>query len=598
MFSLLKLMIYGINTQNTEREEIIMSMHFVMFFFVLFAYFLGSLPFGFWVCKIFKGKNFDIRDFGSGNIGFTNVLREIGPIAGSIVLVLDMAKGFIPAYLSYKNFGISLAGVCVVSAALGHIKSWYFYWLEGKFSGGKAVATLAGGIAIFQPIVFVFALIAWIIILCLTQYMSVASTVGAITCVVAGYCLHLPLSQMIVFWLAMLMVFMTHTKNYVRLIHRTERRVTDKPIEPSEGLSAFVVHLSTLEDLKQSPLTAWIVELLRRDRISERMVRKIIRFSQIIVECGQLKGINTLNGQVASVRFISVPWVPEDVKNPVYTKIVLAMLEGAAITAHRLGCSVIGLGALTSTIGEGGLELQKRLRARRLSIQVCNGAAYTIGAIMEVFQNDHTDISINKLNIAVLGANGIIGYGVASIVSEIDENVVCVLHRKDGKFEKPTPFAQVITSENLALLKDADVVFCCTSSPDPIFTTQNANELLKTGVEVYDVGVPSNFDDAILAIRPDIKLRRCGLLLFPGDFVSDIDTHFGKYKTQYGEKPLNPSCLGETVTLSLTKNFKCASVGSRIRPENVQYFVDNGKKFGFQIIPSAKSEVEIYTGQA
>lgn len=120
---------------------------------VLGAYFLGAIPFGLLLGKIFGRE--DVRKAGSGNIGATNVARVAGPVAGISTLLLDAAKGAAAVWLAgYFTAGsatwMMIAGFC---ALLGHC---FPVWL--RFRGGKGVATAAG----------LFAMLCWPAMLCLS----------------------------------------------------------------------------------------------------------------------------------------------------------------------------------------------------------------------------------------------------------------------------------------------------------------------------------------------------------------------------------------------------------------------------------------------
>src|SRR5215213_8940781 len=105
---------------------------------VLGAYLLGSVPFGYWVVLLVKGE--DIRKLGSGNIGATNVWRAYGRWYGIPIVVLDVAKGFVPGLIGTLLVG-ELVGVLAGGAAmLGH---WRPLFLRFR-KGGKTVATAGG----------------------------------------------------------------------------------------------------------------------------------------------------------------------------------------------------------------------------------------------------------------------------------------------------------------------------------------------------------------------------------------------------------------------------------------------------------------------
>ena len=122
----------------------------------LFGYLLGSVPFGLIVARAFKGV--DPRQQGSGNIGFTNVLRVAGATPAAITLVLDVGKGALPVALARAR-GLdpiwSLAAGAL--AVVGHIFPAYL-----RFRGGKGVATGLGAVLAIEPILGLIAAALWL----------------------------------------------------------------------------------------------------------------------------------------------------------------------------------------------------------------------------------------------------------------------------------------------------------------------------------------------------------------------------------------------------------------------------------------------------
>ena len=142
---------------------------------VVGAYFLGAIPFGWLVAR---ARAVDILRVGSGNIGATNVAREVGMGWGLLVFLLDSAKGAVPVLLAGRLGPMSdiempphgvevLAGV---AAFLGHLFPIYL-----GFRGGKGVATGAGVAVALVPIITLIALATWGLTLALTRYVSIAS---------------------------------------------------------------------------------------------------------------------------------------------------------------------------------------------------------------------------------------------------------------------------------------------------------------------------------------------------------------------------------------------------------------------------------------
>ena len=154
---------------------------------LILTYLIGSIPTAYIFGRIIKG--IDIRNFGSGNVGATNVYRLIGKVPAFIVLFIDALKGFAPVLLFPAIFNIDknllnpeltsiLIGVACIS---GHV--WTVFL---KFKGGKGVATTSGVMLAIAPKVFLIALIVWVIMFLLFRYVSLASITAAISLPIAS----------------------------------------------------------------------------------------------------------------------------------------------------------------------------------------------------------------------------------------------------------------------------------------------------------------------------------------------------------------------------------------------------------------------------
>ncbi|EJG4559111.1 glycerol-3-phosphate 1-O-acyltransferase PlsY [Listeria monocytogenes] len=146
----------------------------------LLAYVIGSIPSGLWIGKIFYKK--DIRDFGSGNLGATNSFRVLGIKAGSIVTVMDILKGTVATLLPFSfqlNVDHHFWLLTGAFAIIGHS-----FPLFAGFRGGKAVATSAGVILAYAPLLFVAALVVFLVTLKLSKYVSLSSMVGALAALI------------------------------------------------------------------------------------------------------------------------------------------------------------------------------------------------------------------------------------------------------------------------------------------------------------------------------------------------------------------------------------------------------------------------------
>jgi acyl phosphate:glycerol-3-phosphate acyltransferase len=143
--------------------------------FVLAGYLCGSLTFGYWLVRIFRGE--DVRTRGSGNVGATNVWRVYGTQLGLPAAVLDVAKGFVPAFAATVYVGHGTGVLAGAAAMLGHARPIFL----GFQKGGKMVATAGGAFLGVAPLVGATGAGVWILVFALTRYASVASITAAVS---------------------------------------------------------------------------------------------------------------------------------------------------------------------------------------------------------------------------------------------------------------------------------------------------------------------------------------------------------------------------------------------------------------------------------
>lgn len=139
------------------------------------AYLLGSVSGSLWLGKL---RGVDIRNLGSGNAGGTNALRTQGVAFALGVVLIDVGKGLLAAWLA-KHFlpeNNIAAMACVFAAVLGHI------WpLWHGFRGGKGAATLVGGLILVWPQALMLLFAVWILCLLLTGYVGLSTVLAAIS---------------------------------------------------------------------------------------------------------------------------------------------------------------------------------------------------------------------------------------------------------------------------------------------------------------------------------------------------------------------------------------------------------------------------------
>jgi glycerol-3-phosphate acyltransferase PlsY len=187
-------------------------------FAIIVAYLLGAIPFALVVGKGFK--KVDVREHGSGNLGTTNTMRVLGVKMGILVLIGDMSKGFLSAYIGHLLGGPTLALIAGVAAVAGHV-----YPVYAKFRGGKGVATGAGVFLFIMPPVLLIGLSVFIAMLLIVRFVSLASLSAALSIGIAATVFGYRGFILIVTWLVVAFVFYTHRSNIGRLRRGEENRV-------------------------------------------------------------------------------------------------------------------------------------------------------------------------------------------------------------------------------------------------------------------------------------------------------------------------------------------------------------------------------------
>ncbi len=185
------------------------------------AYLLGSVPTGYWLGL--GWKRMDVREFGSGNLGATNVFRVLGPAPGLLTLLIDMAKGWASIFLAHSLFpGDLLTQILAGAAAIvGHTMSVFV-----RFRGGKGVATSAGVFLALLPAPSAIAIAVFAVVFALTRYVSLGSLLGALALAASSFVLAEPRPLAWSAAATALFVVWTHRANIRRLMDGTENKIT------------------------------------------------------------------------------------------------------------------------------------------------------------------------------------------------------------------------------------------------------------------------------------------------------------------------------------------------------------------------------------
>ncbi len=225
---------------------------------VLGGYLFGSIPFAFIIVKITQGE--DIRNYGSGNMGATNVMRSFSKKLGYITMAFDMIKGAIPVFIArlyiwfadYSGFGTETATgfpkyldegflltLVAFMAVVGHALP---IWV--KFKGGKSAAVGSGAVLGISPIAWFVLMVLWIVLLKYLKIMSLSNLILSLLAplfywIFAGndWFFNGSLWALIVASIMVVFIFWRHKANIKRLLTGTERKMGEKgeKIESESG---------------------------------------------------------------------------------------------------------------------------------------------------------------------------------------------------------------------------------------------------------------------------------------------------------------------------------------------------------------------------
>lgn len=205
----------------------------------IIGYLWGSIPAGYWMGQLLRGKDFDIRNYGSHKTGATNVLRTLGRWPAVIVFIFDLSKGLGPTllamyvpFLNIFGWGPAVAGIATL---LGHCFPIFI-----GFKGGRGVLTVAGATLVISPLAFLIGLVMIFGTIAISRYVSLGSIVGCFTAMVCGVVFFLvgqahptffgrvSLPEMLFLIIGPGLVILFHYDNIGRLLAGTERKIGQK----------------------------------------------------------------------------------------------------------------------------------------------------------------------------------------------------------------------------------------------------------------------------------------------------------------------------------------------------------------------------------
>jgi fatty aldehyde-generating acyl-ACP reductase len=314
--------------------------------------------------------------------------------------------------------------------------------------------------------------------------------------------------------------------------------------------------------------------------LPEPAVEWAIQFKSPMV-MSHITGIQSPTGAEAEGWFIGCPLTPKQMLT-LPQEFVYKRLIQCGKLAESLGAKIIGLGAFTSIVGDGGITV-----AQNLDIAVTTGNSYTTATAVEggLDAAKRRGISIENAKVAVVGATGSIGKTCAQMLAPKCAEIALVgrdLTRLEG-VGKELSGACVRLYDDVHLgLRDADLILTVTSARDAVIEPED----LKPGSVVCDVARPRDVSVRVAKERDDVLVIEGGVVAVPG---SNADFHF-----QFGFPPKTAyACMSETIMLALDGRYESFTLGKDVSIAQAEETTRLAQKHGFKLAGYRSFEREV-----
>ena len=328
---------------------------------------------------------------------------------------------------------------------------------------------------------------------------------------------------------------------------------------------AFIIHpINPQRDVKRKyptlgKLPPWLIEFLS------------VFFPPVYIS--EINGIRSAhNGRFLKGWFVACPLTPSKMMS-LPTNIAYKKIIQTGRLAERLGARMLGLGAFTSVVGDGGITI-----ANNLNIPVTNGDSYTIAmAVRAIKKAARTmNIPLEQAHIAVVGATGAIGSVCAHMLGP-QAHAMTLIGRDETKLRRVKHEIEqkgsrlVKTATDMTALAEANLIITVTSAVDTIITPAH----LRSGAVICDVSRPRDVSRQVADERPDVLVIEGGMVKVPGNV--DFGFNFG-FPPQMAY-----ACMAETMTLALEQRYESFTVGKNIKLSQVMTIDKIASKHGFKL---------------
>lgn len=291
------------------------------------------------------------------------------------------------------------------------------------------------------------------------------------------------------------------------------------------------------------------------------------------VYISEIEGVKSAdNGRSLHGWFIACPLTPQRMLSLPPTIVYKKIIQSGRL-AEKLGARILGLGAFTSVVGDGGLTI-----AKELSIPVTTGDSLTIAMAVSAIRQaaDTMAIPLNNATIAIVGATGAIGSVCAQLLAPQAQELILIGRQP----EKLTAVAELVrkaggqhvqTTDQMNALAQAHLIITVTSAVDAIIEPQH----LRRGAIVCDVARPRDVSRQVVTQRPDVLVIEGGMVKVPGQVNFNFDFGFPPQMAY--------ACMAETMALALEQRYESYTLGKEIKLSQVETIDKIAAKHGFEL---------------
>jgi len=307
------------------------------------------------------------------------------------------------------------------------------------------------------------------------------------------------------------------------------------------------------------------------EKLPPSLVERLARWLPPL-KTSEIKGISSIYAETEGW-FVACPLTTRQMLE-LPEEYVLQKIIQTGKLAERLGAEIVGLGAMTSVVGDAGITV-----AKNLNIAVTTGNSYTVATAIQGAKKaaELMNHDLASSTVAIIGATGSIGAICAQIMARDCPNLILVARNQ----ERLQHIASLINdkygvlpriSANIKeVLPQADIVVTVTSAVDTVIEPED----LKPGAVVCDVARPRDVSKKVAEARDDVLIIEGGVVEVPGD--PDFNFNFGY------EPKTALACMAETITLALEGRIENFTLGRELTLEQVEEIEKMAEKHGFKL---------------